>query len=201
MIVENIKKAILQEAYSGKWSNNYEVWQEEILENLCREICTGNSIPETIKKSRYAKVEEGYNYIATKDLEFDHTFNYENGIKIPYDEPGFKYANTNDILLCIEGGSAGRKIGILEEKICYGNKLCKFEIKEEIDPKFLYYYLQSPIFLKNFYDNLSGIIGGVSISKIRKIKMLYPKIEEQKEIVRKIENIIFLVEEIEKIYK
>lgn len=197
----DIKKAILEEAYTGKWSSSFNEWKEETLENICEEITTGNSISESVKKNIYAKVKEGYNYIGTKDLDFDHTFDYENGIKIPYEESGFKNAKPNDILLCIEGGSAGRKIGILEQKVCYGNKLCKFAIKEEINSKYLYYYLQSPIFLKNFYDNLSGIIGGVSIAKIRKIKIMYPNIKEQERMVEKIEKILSLVDEIEKIYK
>lgn len=89
----------------------------------------------------------GYNYIATKDLEFSHSFVYENGVKIPYDEKGFKYAEPSDILMCIEGGSAGKKIGILSEKVCFGNKLCRFGlISDRILPKYLYYYLQSPVF-------------------------------------------------------
>ena len=124
----------------------------------------------------------------------------ENGVKIPFDEPKFRYANINDILLCIEGGSAGKKIGILEEKVCYGNKLCKFEVKDDVLPKFLYYYLQSPIFLKNFFDKISGIIGGVSISKIRTIEFEYPDVEEQKRIVEKIEAILPIIESINSMY-
>ena len=69
-----------------------------------------------------------------KDLEFNHTFNYDNGIKIPFDENGFKYARENDILICIEGGSAGKKIGILNETVCYGNKLCRFSTNPNILP-------------------------------------------------------------------
>ena len=75
--------------------------------------------------------------------------------------------------------------------------MCKFDVREEIDPKFLYYYLQSPIFLKNFYDKLSGIIGGVSIEKIRKIKMKYPDINKQKEIVKKLDEIMPLINDVE----
>ena len=195
--IEDIRKSILQEAFDGTWDAKKENWNENTLKDLCIEICTGNSISETVKKNKYMKLTEGYNYIATKDLEFNHTFNYENGVKIPYDEPKFKYANPDNILLCIEGGSAGRKIGILAEKVCYGNKLCKFDVREEIDPKFLYYYLQSPIFLKNFYDKLSGIIGGVSIEKIRKIKMKYPDINKQKEIVKKLDEIMPLINDVE----
>lgn len=197
--IEDIRKSVLQEAFDGSWSDPKECWNEMTLKDLCNEICTGNSISETVKKNKYMKVADGYNYIATKDLEFNHTFNYENGVRIPFDEPKFKVASPNNILLCIEGGSAGKKIGILNEKVCYGNKLCKFDSKEEIEPRFLYYFLQSPIFLRNFNDKLSGIIGGVSIEKIRKIKMKYPSIDEQKTIVQKLDEIMPLINEVDRL--
>ena len=130
----DMKKSILLEAYNGIWSlEKYESWNELELKNVA-EIFTGNSISESIKKSKYMNLDSGYNYIATKDLNFDHSIDYENGVKIPFDEMGFKYANKNSILMCIEGGSAGKKIGIVEEKVCFGNKLCKFECDSNLFP-------------------------------------------------------------------
>lgn len=194
----DMRNAILKSTFDGINSNViYDDWNAKKMSTLC-EIYTGNSISETVKNNKYKNLTNGYNYIGTKDLEFNHTFNYENGVKIPLDEDGFKYANKNDILMCIEGGSAGRKIGILDEKVCFGNKLCKFS-STELDNKFLYYYLQSPQFLKNFYDNLSGIIGGVSITKIKNIVLKYPPIEEQQRIVEKIEELLPLCDEIERL--
>lgn len=196
----NMKNSILNEAYTGMLTTqDYSMWHTDKLIDCCSEIVTGNSISETIKKSKYTNIESGYSYIATKDLEFDHIFNYENGVKIPFTEDGFKYANVNDILMCIEGGSAGKKIGLLNEKVCYGNKLCKFSANNNILPKFLYYYLQSPLFLKNFNSNLSGIIGGVSINKIKTIEIKYPPIEEQQRIVDKLEQLLPLCDDIDKL--
>ncbi len=85
-------------------------------------------------------------------------------MKIPFDEPKFRFANDNSILLCIEGGSAGRKIGLLNETVCFGNKLCNFN-PIGLDVGYLYYFLQSPQFLKAFSTGKSGIIGGVSGKK------------------------------------
>lgn len=114
-------------------------------------------------------------------------------MKIPFNEPGFKYADKDATLLCIEGGSAGRKIAILDEKVCFGNKLCAFH-PIGIDKKFLYYYLQSPVFLSTFRDNISGIIGGVSIGKIKKLYIPVPSIEEQRRIVERLEMLLPLCE-------
>lgn len=171
-------------------------WPEEWLVvkvNEATDLYTGNSIPEAVKAQKYVGLKEGYNYIGTKDVEYDHTIVYENGVKIPFNEPGFKYADKDATLLCIEGGSAGRKIAILDEKVCFGNKLCAFH-PIGIDKKFLYYYLQSPVFLSTFRDNISGIIGGVSIGKIKKLYIPVPSIEEQRRIVERLEMLLPLCE-------
>jgi len=193
-----MKKSILLDAYSGNWSEQkFNEWSELELKKVA-EIFTGNSISESVKKSKYMNLDSGFNYIATKDLNFDHSIDYENGVKIPFGESGFKYANKNSILMCIEGGSAGKKIGIVEEKVCFGNKLCKFECDSNIiNYKYLYYFLQSPLFLKNFNNNLTGIIGGVSINKIKDLLIKYPTLEEQQRIVDKIERLLFVCNEID----
>ena len=52
-------------------------------------------------------------------------FNYDNGIRIPDNYLSkFKISYFNSVLLCLEGGSAGRKIGLLKQDVCFGNKLC-----------------------------------------------------------------------------
>lgn len=120
-------------------------WEFIRLKNLS-DAYTGNSISENIKASKYTNLKEGYNYIGTKDVGFNHVITYENGVKIPFDDASFRYAYKNAILLCIEGGSAGRKVGILSEKVCFGNKLCAFHTFV-IPENFLYYLIQSDYFL------------------------------------------------------
>lgn len=152
-------------------------------------LYTGNSISENIKKSKYTNLKEGYSYIGTKDVGFDNSINYDNGVRIPFDEPKFKYADKDATLLCIEGGSAGRKIAILNQKVCFGNKLCAFH-PLGIDKKYLYYFLQSPVFLSSFMDKMSGMIGGVSINKIKQVIIPIPPIEEQRRIVGQLERLL-----------
>ena len=114
-------------------------WQWCRLSNIAN-LYTGNSINESEKKSQYTDV-IGTEYIATKDVGFDNSIDYKNGISIPeeYIEK-FRIAPANSVLMCIEGGSAGRKIGILSQSVCFGNKLCCFspyvDISEYADAKF-----------------------------------------------------------------
>ncbi len=157
------------------------------------DLYTGNSIPEAIKAEKYLGLSEGYPYIGTKDVGFDHTVDYENGVRIPFNEPKFKYAYPDATLLCIEGGSAGKKIAIIDSKVCFGNKLCAFH-PIGIDKEYLYYYLQSPEFFNSFTDKISGLIGGVSINKIKQLTIPVPPIEEQKRIVARLEELLPLCE-------
>lgn len=160
------------------------------------ELYTGNSISESIKKSKYTGLSSGYNYIGTKDVGFDCSIAYNNGVKIPYDEPKFKIAKKHSTLLCIEGGSAGKKVGITSEDVCFGNKLCSFNAREYINYKFQFYVIQSPTFKKVFIQNKSGMIGGVSIKKLKEILIPLPPIEEQQRIVDKLDELLPLVDKL-----
>jgi type I restriction enzyme S subunit len=169
-----------------------ENWVKVTFGEVCN-IFNGNSINETEKAEKYIDITDGLNYIGTKDISFNSKINYENGVKIPFVAVNnFKIAHARTPLLCIEGGSAGRKIGILTEDVCFGNKLCAFE-SEIINTKFLYYFLQSPEFQNLFNTSKSGLIGGVSINNIKGLSFALPPLAEQSRIV---ENVDLLLNQI-----
>ncbi len=163
-------------------------WQWCRLSNIAN-LYTGNSINETEKKTRYTDV-VGTEYIATKDVWFDNSIDYKNGIAIPdkYIED-FRIAPENSVLMCIEGGSAGRKIGILSQDVCFGNKLCCFSPYADIS-EYIFYYLQSPLFFDIFSSNKNGIIGGVGVNNLKQLFIPLPPHEEIKRIVEKIKQIL-----------
>ena len=169
-------------------------WKLTLLKTIC-EISTGNSINAHIKSEKYTKNTKGLPYIGTKDISYSNRIDYNNGIIIPLNEiNNFRVAKSGATLLCIEGGSCGRKFGLTNQDVCYGNKLCAF--KSKIFDKFLYYYIQSSQFLNIFKSKLTGIIGGVNIYKIKEIYIPVPPLNEQKRIVVKIENVFTKLEEI-----
>ncbi|MGN1155318.1 MAG: restriction endonuclease subunit S [Agathobacter sp.] len=152
------------------------------------DIYTGNSISEAEKKVKFTNVYGRY-YIGTKDVGFDNIISYNNGVAIPMQyEHNFKIAPNHSILMCIEGGSAGRKIAILNQDVCFGNKLCCFSPFIKIG-KFIYYYLQSQSFIDMFNANKTGIIGGVSIAKVKEILIPIPPLQELQRIVAQIERL------------
>ena len=164
------KKLLLKEGGIKKQKNFPEINENEIIFNLpigwewarlndLGIIFNGNSI-NSHTKYIYSQVKEGLPYIATKDIGYGSLdVEYDNGIKIPFLEPKFKVAHANSILICSEGGSAGRKITLINRDICFGNKLLANETVDGILPKYVFYLYQSKSFKSLFDGKKTGIIG------------------------------------------
>ena len=137
-------------------------------------IFTGNSIPDD-KKGDYEGKE--IPYIPTKELCLENgAINYDNGLSVD-PEDGFKIAPSQSVLMCIEGGSAGKKIGFTDRPVAFVNKLCCLHATT-IHQRFLYHALGSKDFTDQFYLNLGGLIGGVSVSTLRNLYITVPKTME-----------------------
>ena len=207
VLLERIKKEQKSSKSKGKTTEHNTHYEEELLFDipknwaLCRlgEVCekieTGNSINAKIKETKYKNLEEGFPYIGTKDISENHYIKYDNGIKIPFLEK-FKIAKKNSVLLCIEGGSAGRKIGITNRDVCFGNKLAKF-YSHNISNSYILFFLMSEQFKSQFKESVSGLIGGVSVNKLGQFVLPLPPLAEQHRIVEKIEHIFAVLEELE----
>ena len=207
VLLERIKKEQKSSKSKSKTTAHNTHYEEELpfdipenwawcrLGEVCEKIETGNSINAKIKETKYKNLEEGFPYIGTKDISENHYIKYDNGIKIPFLEK-FKVAKKNSILLCIEGGSAGRKIGITNRDVCFGNKLAKF-YSHNISNSYILFFLMSEQFKSQFKESISGLIGGVSINKLGQFVLPLPPLAEQKRIVEKIEEIFSALEFIE----
>lgn len=161
-------------------------------------LYTGDSINQDVKKAKYTNIEEGFNYIGTKDIGYDNQINYENGVKIPFNEP-FKVCPKGKVLLCIEGGNAGNKIAISEENVCFGNKLLCFNTFL-FEDTYLFIYLQSTIFRNVFKSKETGLIGGVSIPKIGDCYIPIPSRNEQLKIVKIVKDFLNKINSINRLF-
>ncbi len=142
---------------------------------------TGNSLNDKEKDQFSETVGEALPYIATKDISpVSQSADYDNGISIPKGEISYKVAPKDSFLICIEGGSAGRKMTYLTQDVCFVNKLCCIDAKES--KKYLYYAFQSAPFQADFKQSLQGLIGGVSISKLSDMRFAIPSLDEQHKI-------------------
>ncbi|MFH1769915.1 MAG: restriction endonuclease subunit S [Parcubacteria group bacterium] len=162
------------------------------------EIYNGNSINKQEKESKYVGLANGYPYIATKDVDREsHVIDYENGVKIPIHESNYKIAPKGSVLICSEGGNAGRKIGILEEDVCFGNKLIAIVASKKIEPRFVFYSYLADYFQNNFRSNMNGLIGGISMNNFMSLPFVLPPLPEQKRIVEKIDQLMKIIDDLE----
>ncbi len=158
-------------------------WEIKKLSEIGK-VFNGNSINEKVKKDKYTGLDDGLPFIATKDVGFDSEIDYENGVRIPFNEINqFKIAPSNTPLICAEGGSAGRKIGFTNQDVCFGNKLFALVSNKNVDSKYVYYYYFTSSFQKHFSTEMAGIIGGVSMNKFKDIEIPLPPLPEQQRIV------------------
>ena len=161
-------------------------------------IFNGNSINSQIKEEKYTNI-IGRPYLSTKDIGYGfESLNYNNGISIPADETNFKTASKDSVLICSEGGSAGKKCGITDREICFGNKLYANELHANINPRFILYFYLTPMFYKQFTQSMKGIIGGVSVSKFAQIQCPLPPLPEQNRIVAKVDQLISICDQLKK---
>lgn len=142
-------------------------------------LTTGDSINKDIKDSKYRNLTKGYDYIGTKDVGFDNQITYNNGVKIPKEETQFSIAKRNSILICIEGGSSGKKMGILDKDVCFGNKLLASHFNHQLNPFFYNLVYKSLLFEEEFKSKSKGLRGGLALNEFKTIKLPLPPIAEQ----------------------
>ena len=175
-------------------------------------IYTGNSLNDA-EKNKFSNDQDGLEgriYISSKDINVNNnSCNYDTDIIIPYNETKYKLAPLGSSLLCIEGGSAGKKLTFTKQEVCFVNKLACFTGEDSESSKFIYYYLQSDGFKVQFNSSLSGLIGGVSLTnlndfqvpippkqtQIRIAEFLDKKTAEIDTIIQKKESLLLLLEE------
>jgi type I restriction enzyme, S subunit len=161
-------------------------------------VFNGNSISAHIKKGKYEGV-EGLPFIATKDVGYGfECFNYNNGVAIPEGEAKFKVAHKNAVFICAEGGSAGKKCGVTDRNICFGNKLFANELFEGMAPVYILTVYLTPFFYRLFSKSMTGIIGGISSKKFMELPVPIPPTEEQHRIVAKVDELMALCDQLEK---
>lgn len=171
---------------SGVYKDSGVEWIGKIPEDwnltkikYCCSVYTGNSISDD-EKDNYTNEENAIPYVATKDIDADtNTINYDNGLYIPIDSSNFKIAPQNSIILCVEGGSAGKKIAYTNRDICFVNKLCCFNAESDYSSKYIFYSLQCSSFLTEFNLSMSGLIGGVSSKQLKNIFLSFPSYKGQ----------------------
>lgn len=159
-------------------------------------LYTGNSIKDN-EKDVYTDKINARPYIATKHIETDNNkIDYDNGLYVKLNDASFRVARRGSTLMCIEGGSAGKKKAFLSKDVSFVNKLCCFEPNPKVDSKYLFYYLMSPNYEEEFKTHITGLIGGVSVFELMNMSIILPPLPEQQVIANYLDKTCSKIDEI-----
>lgn len=179
--MEKAKMSQIKDSGIGWIGEIPEEWNIKKFKYIAK-LYTGNSISDEEKYLYENNVNElSYPYVSTKDVNLNtKTVNYDSGMRIDMNNRKFRIANPGDTILCIEGGSAGKKMAQINQKICFVNKLCAMHAEKDILDDWINLYVQSDSFAKEFSLNMSGMIGGVSLFDLKNFSIVVPPLNEQK---------------------
>ena len=164
-----------------------EDWEISKFKNSSN-LYVGDSIKDN-EKDNYLDKDDAKAYVATKDLIIDENMvDFSNTLYVKNDNLKFKKAPKGSSLICIEGGSAGRKKAFLDRDVCFVNKLCCINPLNSMDKKYMFYLISNQAFEQEFDKYIQGLIGGVSINKLSNFNIPLPTLKEQHKISSFLDN-------------
>lgn len=192
IVTHGLNQSVRMKNSGIDWIGNIpEHWEVKRFLDVAH-LYSGNSLNDDLKTQYSDNSIPSLPYIGTKDIDISTNIaNIENGIYIPNSVRGYKYAPANATLLCIEGGSAGKKMTIVPEKVCFVNKLLCIAVNSKNNPLYIHYFVRSTHFSSKFNTCLTGLkdnYWGVTGQQIRRFAIPIPPIEEQKEIAEYIDE-------------
>lgn len=187
------KAVILHQAFTGeltaKWreenGESFESWETVRLQEVCEKITCGKTPKEFISEAGEIPFLKVYN-IVNNEIDF------EKSQYIPKEIHDSKLKSSilkpNDVVMNIVGPPL-RKIAIVPDTYDEWNMnqaIVRFRSKERLDYRYLYYALLNPQTLDAIIQETRGVVGqaNISISQARNLEIPLPLMNEQREIVR-----------------
>ncbi len=163
------------------WLNEIPSHWEFIKLKRIANFITGNSIKDE-DKPKYSNNNFSRIYVSTSDIDGNSMkIKHKSNIYIPVDNKHFKISKKGSTLVCIEGGSGGKKVAFVYSDVNFGNKLCSIKANDLVD-KFIYYVILSQVFKTYFQLKINGDRNGVSLENIGNFLFPLPPISEQEQI-------------------
>jgi len=149
-----------------EWLGNIpQTFRAEKFKYVAR-LSTGSSLSDEEKARFSSRPDDSLPYVSSKDVSLEErSLNTLVDLHIPTSSTNYRRAKPGSFLMVLEGGSAGRKLAMVDKPVAYGNKLCEFRGGVQII-NWLFFVAQTSFFQHQFQLGLNGLIGGVSPSKV-----------------------------------
>ncbi|MEB5923626.1 restriction endonuclease subunit S [Franconibacter daqui] len=196
-ILKRFRQAVLASVVCGKLSKNTGQWKTYLLKNICISISDGDH-------QAPPKSETGIPFLVISDvnkgqIDFE---NVSRWVPESYYESlkEIRKPFQNDILYTVTGSYGIPVIVNTTKPFCFQRHIAIIKPNSTfIDYKFLAFYLESPQIFKHASDVATGTAQKtVSLSSLRSFELSVPSLEEQHEIVRRVEQLFAYADTIEK---
>ena len=208
-LLKNFRQQILTYAVTGKLTEDWrkdkhlDEWRVELAKDCCEKVQSGG----TPKGSKFETVGipflKVYNIVNNKiDFESEPQYVSEeiqnSQIKKSITYPG-------DVIMNIVGPPLN-KVAIIPDTYKEWNlnqAITLFRPKEYLNNKYLYYFFCEGSSVNSVIDKTRGVVGqvNISLSQCRDFSISIPPMEEQLEIVKRIEVLFNILDDVEKRYK
>lgn len=205
--LDRFKQTILNNAISGNltldWRNGKDIdWKRERSIDVCEKVQSGGTPKEGFIDAAGVPFLKVYNIVNQK-IDFAHKSQYITD-NVHDKELLKSQAFPGDVLMNIVGPPLG-KVGIVPDYYPSWNinqALVLFRPSESILSKWIYYILCSGEYISEFKKDTRGSAGqiNISLSQCREFVFPVPPIEEQIEIIKRIDKLFAHAELIEKKY-
>ncbi|ENW18017.1 MULTISPECIES: restriction endonuclease subunit S [Acinetobacter] len=200
-LLKNFRQSVLAAAVNGKltesWRQNKQVnWTKSILANICRSVSDGDH-------QAPPKADSGIPFLVISNIrngaiDFDSVNRW---VPESYYESlkDIRKPEKNDILYTVTGSFGIPVIVKSTAPFCFQRHIAIIKPDHSsVDYKYLFYYLASPEVFKHADLVATGTAQKtVSLSHLRNFNILLPTIEEQVEIVRRVEKLLAFADSIE----
>ncbi|EDT7433530.1 restriction endonuclease subunit S [Salmonella enterica subsp. enterica] len=196
-ILKRFRQAVLTSVVCGKLSKNTGQWKTYLLKSICISISDGDH-------QAPPKSETGIPFLVISDvnkgqIDFE---NVSRWVPESYYESlkEIRKPCQNDILYTVTGSYGIPVIVNTTKPFCFQRHIAIIKPNSSfIDYKFLAFYLESPQIFKHASDVATGTAQKtVSLSSLRNFELSVPSLDEQHEIVRRVEQLFAYADTIEK---
>ena len=195
---ETRKSAVLYQAFSGeltkKWREENGIRLDEWNNGTLQSVCSIKITDGTHQTPKYTSEENGIPFLSAKDIVTG---------KIKWDKIKYiteelheelykRVTPQKEDLLLAKNGTTGIAAIVEDDKIfdIYVTLALLRADYKKVFYRFLYYLINSPICKEQFNSKLTGIgVPNLHLRDIRNVEIVYPSLEEQKEIVRILDTI------------